>query len=122
LNGKITGDKIREARKQAGLTQLQLADKIYVSESYIALIESNRRSPSMHVLSKIAETLNVTTDQLVFNADTRTTDSFTLEWQNLIQDRKPEEIESALKMLKNYFICLDDLKASAFHHPSSDHT
>ncbi|MGN1224551.1 MAG: helix-turn-helix transcriptional regulator [Ruminococcus sp.] len=47
MNGKITGDKIREARKQAGLTQLQLADKIYVSESYIALIESNRRSPSV---------------------------------------------------------------------------
>lgn len=107
-----TGEKIRAARKQAGLTQLQLADKIYVSESYIALIESNHRNPSMHVLSKIAETLNLTTDELVFHTDLRTTDSFTMEWKTLIQNRKPEEIESALKMLKNYFTCLDDLKST----------
>lgn len=110
MKNMLTGDKIREARKKAGITQLQLADKIYISESYIALIESNRRNPSMNVLTKIAEALNITIDHLVFNADSRTDDSFTSEWNSIIQNRMPNEIETALKMVRSYFECLDDLK------------
>lgn len=106
----LIGDKIREARKNAGLTQWQLANKIYVSESYIALIENNKRNPSMNVLTKIAEVLGITTDHIVFDTESRTVDSFTYEWLNLIRHRSPEEIESALKMLKCYFECLDDSK------------
>ncbi len=109
MSEKLIGDKIREARKQAGLTQCQLADKIFVSESYIALIESNKRNPSMSVLTKLAEVLNLTTDHIVFDTSSRDLDSFTLDWQKLTENRTPEEIESALKMIKAYFECLDSL-------------
>ncbi|MCD7812417.1 MAG: helix-turn-helix domain-containing protein [Ruminococcus sp.] len=105
----LIGDKIREARKKAGLTQWQLAEKVFVSESYIALIESNKRNPSMSVLTKLAEVLNITTDHIVFDTSSRNTDSFTLEWQKLIENRTPEEIESALKIVKTYFECIDEL-------------
>ena len=110
MNERSVGEKIRNARKKAGLTQLQLANMIFVSESYIALIESNRRNPSMNVLTSIAKALNLTADQLLFDTKKRSIDSFTLDWKNLIQDRTPEEIQSALKMLKTYFSCLDELK------------
>lgn len=110
MKEKLIGDKIREARKSAGLTQWQLANKIFVSESYIALIESNKRNPSMSVLTKIAEELGLTTDHIVFDTSSRSDDSFTVEWQKLIQNRTPEEIETALKMVESYFHCLDDLK------------
>ena len=105
------GEKIRDARKNAGLTQWQLANKIFVSESYIALIESNRRNPSMSVLSKIAEALNLTTDHIIFDTSERSADSYIADWLNLTADRSPEEIESDLKMLRHYFECLDDLKS-----------
>ena len=36
------GDKIREARKAAGLTQVELAKKTSLSRSYIGDIEKNR--------------------------------------------------------------------------------
>lgn len=110
MSEKTIGEKIQDARKKAGLKQWQLANKIHVSESYIALIESNKRNPSMNVLTKIAEVLHLTTDQLVFHFDTRSNDSFTEDWHNLIKNRKPKEIESAIKMLKAYFDCLDELK------------
>lgn len=110
MKQELTGNKIREARKKAGLTQYQLASQVYVSESYIALIESNRRNPSMHVLTKIAEVLHMTTDALVFPSAERREDSFTLEWQHLIQNRDPIEIQSALNLLKTYFDCLDQNK------------
>ncbi|MBR0141596.1 MAG: helix-turn-helix transcriptional regulator [Ruminococcus sp.] len=110
MSEKLIGDKIREARKRAGLTQWQLADKIFVSESYIALIESNRRNPSTIVLSKIAEALNLTTDHILFESCSRTDDSFVREFENIISERSPEQIETAIKLLRNYFECLDDLK------------
>lgn len=111
MKEKLIGDKIREARRKAGLTQWQLANKIFVSESYIALIESGKRNPSTSVLTKIAEALDLTTDQIVFDTSARSDDSFTVEWQKLIQNRTPEEIKTALNLLRNYFECLDDLKA-----------
>ncbi len=109
MSEMLIGDKIREARKKAGLTQWQLAYKVFVSESYIALIESNKRNPSMAVLTKLAEVLNLTTDHIVFDTSSRDSDSFTLDWQKLTENRTPEEIESALKMVKAYFECLDSL-------------
>lgn len=111
MKEQTLGEKIRDARKTAGLTQLQLANKIYVSESYIALIETDKRNPSMAVLSKIAEALGLTTDHIIFDTSVRSADSYTVDWQNLIAERSPEEIESALRMLKTYFQCLDDLKS-----------
>lgn len=111
MKEKLVGEKIRDARKAAGLTQWQLANKIFVSESYIALIESGKRNPSTNVLTKIAEALGLTTDHIIFATASRSDDSFTHEWQNLIQDRSPEEIASALKMVQGYFACLDDLKS-----------
>ena len=110
MSEKTLGEKIREARKSAGLTQWQLGNKIFVSESYIALIETDKRNPSTAVLSKIAKALNLTTDHILFDTPSRSTDSFTKEWESLISDRSHEQIESALKMLKAYFDCLDDLK------------
>ncbi|MBQ8515506.1 MAG: helix-turn-helix transcriptional regulator [Ruminococcus sp.] len=110
MKEKLIGDKIREARKAAGLTQWQLANRIFVSESYIALIESGKRNPSTSVLTKLAEELGLTTDHIILDTASRSADSFTLEWQNLIQNRSPEEIETALRMVKGYFQCLDDLK------------
>lgn len=105
----LIGEKIREARKKAGLTQLQLANKIFVSESYIALIESNKRNPSTIVLSKIAEALNLTTDHILFETSSRSNDSFTREWESIVENRSPKEIETALKLIRTYFQCLDEL-------------
>ncbi|MBQ8789836.1 MAG: helix-turn-helix transcriptional regulator [Ruminiclostridium sp.] len=110
MKEKLIGDKIREARRAAGLTQWQLANRIFVSESYIALIESNKRNPSINVLTKIAEELGLTTDHIVLDTSSRSDESFTVEWQNLIHGRKPEEIRSALKMVESYLQCLDELK------------
>lgn len=109
MNNVLIGNKVREARKKAGLTQLQLANKIFVSESYIALIEKNKRNPSTIVLSKIAEALNLTTDHILFDRDFGSKESFIKEWESLIADRSPEQIETALKIVSKYFECLDDL-------------
>ena len=59
------GERVRELRKQAGLTLEQLATQAEASKSYVWDLENNRLpKPSADKLTKIAEALGVTTDYL----------------------------------------------------------
>ena len=59
------GKRIKRYRQKAHLTQEQLADKIDVATSTIAHGENGTSNPSLPLLLKIANALNVTLDQLV---------------------------------------------------------
>lgn len=50
----INGDRIRQAREIAGLTQLDLAKQIGVSQSHVALFEQNLREPQEDTLRGIS--------------------------------------------------------------------
>ena len=54
---KILGKRIQRKRKEMGLTQEELADKIGVSRAYMGYIEQGRNAPSLEVLDKIARIL-----------------------------------------------------------------
>ena len=53
------GDKIKQIRNDKGLTQVQLAELIGLSDRTIQYYEGNSRVPSLEVLKIIAEKLNV---------------------------------------------------------------
>ena len=57
--GKTTGNKIKELREKAGMTQTELADKVGVSKSVISAYEKGIRNPSQKVLEDIADTFGV---------------------------------------------------------------
>lgn len=59
------GIRLRTLRKARGLTQQELAHKTDVSRIYIQALESNRRSPSMKLLNKLAEALGVVPSDLL---------------------------------------------------------
>lgn len=63
----MLGNRIRELRKKANLTQKGLADKLRISEQSVAHYESNRRSPDPYMLKKIANFFDVTIDYLTGN-------------------------------------------------------
>lgn len=49
---------VREKRKNRGMTQAELAERVGVSRTYVADIEAGRYTPSVKVLSKLAEALS----------------------------------------------------------------
>ena len=49
----IGGELVREARKRAGLTQQQLAERAGVSQPAIARLESGRTSPSLEQVERL---------------------------------------------------------------------
>ena len=51
------GDELRRLRKAAKLTQQALADRVYYSRSYIALIETGREHPSAEAVERIGRSL-----------------------------------------------------------------
>jgi transcriptional regulator with XRE-family HTH domain len=54
-----TGEKIKAARKAAGMTQIELADALGVSKTYISKYENDTRKPKRDTLLKIADKLGV---------------------------------------------------------------
>ena len=59
------GEKIREARRQCGFSQEQLAEKMSVSRSAIAKWETDKGLPDVGNLKTLARLLNVSVDQLL---------------------------------------------------------
>lgn len=58
-NKKKLGKRIKELRKNAGLTQEQVAEQIEMEQNTISVIESGRNFPTLVTLEKIANVLNV---------------------------------------------------------------
>lgn len=60
-----TGNRIAQLRTKAGLSQPQLADRMNVSQSTIAMWESGKRKVSTEDVVKLADLFKVTTDYLL---------------------------------------------------------
>ena len=49
------GEKIKKIRKESGITQKQLAQKLGVSQAAIVQFESEKSNPKIDTLKKIAD-------------------------------------------------------------------
>ena len=76
-------EKLQELRKSKGLTQEELAEKLFVSRTAISKWESGRGYPSIDSLKEISRYFSVTIDELIC----------------------PEEILSAAEEEKQAFAC-----------------
>ena len=94
------GEKLREARKAAKLSQEEFAGKAGVSRSAVAKWESDRGMPDVENLKVIASLLNVSIDYLL-DDDTRLSFNGT---------REPIELDSYTKTGK----CRDKKDAACF--------
>jgi len=61
----MLGTRIAALRREAGLSQAELAQRLQVSPSALGMYEQERREPSMQTLVKLSRELGVTTDYLL---------------------------------------------------------
>ena len=78
------GEKLREARKAAGLSQEQFAEKMSVSRSAVAKWESDKGLPDVNNLKVMAQLLGVTIDYLLDDE----------EKLNLSETKEPIDLEA----------------------------
>lgn len=62
---QVFGKRVRELRKERGLSQIELAAKVGIDRSYMGFLERGERNPSLEVIAKIADALSVTPDELL---------------------------------------------------------
>ncbi len=62
-------EKLQRLRSEAGLTQEELAEKLYVSRTAVSKWESGRGYPSIDSLKAIAKYFHVTVDELIGGAE-----------------------------------------------------
>ncbi|MGV7959575.1 helix-turn-helix transcriptional regulator [Photorhabdus tasmaniensis] len=60
-----------QLRKQQGLTQPQMADKVGIHLTQVRRYESGEAQPSLDILKRIAITFNVSADWLIFEEGER---------------------------------------------------
>ena len=65
VDGALIGRRVKAARKLAGLTQEQLAEKIDISANAVAKLENHLMSASLQTLVKICNTLHLDINYLL---------------------------------------------------------
>jgi transcriptional regulator with XRE-family HTH domain len=76
--------KIKHLRKEIGLTQRELAEKVGIHPAQLARYESGLSTPSLGVLIKLAQYCEVSIDYLVFGIDKEAARRSRIKDQNLL--------------------------------------
>ncbi|OGK19006.1 hypothetical protein A3D80_03530 [Candidatus Roizmanbacteria bacterium RIFCSPHIGHO2_02_FULL_40_13b] len=63
-NDRRLARHIQKLRKQTGMTQEELAEKVRLSTKYIQFIETAHRIPSLKALYRLATALNIKVSEL----------------------------------------------------------
>lgn len=67
------GENIKKYRKEKGLTQRELADKLNIATNSLSRYEIGERRPPIDMIEKIAEILNITPIQLMYDEEVENT-------------------------------------------------
>ena len=102
MNYELLGKHIREQRKKKKYTLEQLAEKLDVSTTFIGQIERAKGIPSLETLVKIANTLEISIDSLLFgDLNTKSGNShFIKKVEEMTETFTSEEKELLLKNLE----------------------
>ena len=67
---KLLGDNVQKLRKKNNLTQIDLAEKVGISQKHLSDIETGTKFPSAGIIEKLSQELNVQVYQLFGGSDT----------------------------------------------------
>jgi transcriptional regulator with XRE-family HTH domain len=62
---KRFGEKVYQLRTQRGLTLTELGNLLSVHNTFVSQLEKGRKIPNAEMILKVADTFDVTTDQLM---------------------------------------------------------
>lgn len=101
------GQRIRKYRKALNLSQEELAEKAGISTTHMSHIETGNTKLSLPVLVSLALILEVRTDDLLFDANTRNKSSVTEEILELMDGCTAEQLKILYDILKATTVSLN---------------
>ena len=106
INLAEVGQRIKLLRIKQRKTQEYFADMLYISPSYLALIENGKRTATIDIFSQIAKLCDVSVDYLLFGEPSQGYNKCHQHLQRLIDEYPLEKVEKALS-LAEYYLTLD---------------
>lgn len=107
---QATGNFIKEQRKQAGLTQTQLAEKLAVSEKTVSKWECGNGFPDTAIMLPLCEVLKVSANELLSGKKIEEKDYKTEAEKNLIDlnERHEDTTKFLLKLeiVLGFMVCI----------------
>ena len=107
LSKETIGRRIANARKASQMTQAELSEKIDISEKYLSRIECGKQLPSIVIIARICETLNISADEILLLSQAKSHIN-SIDIQNEIasfskyEQYQIIEIIKIIKEIKNY--------------------
>lgn len=89
MNNEATGALIRELRKEKGLTQKKLAQRLHVTDRAVSKWERGLCAPDIALLEPLAQALDATVLELISGARAK-------------QETRPENVDSAVQEVLRY--------------------
>ena len=103
MNGSLkgVGTRIRDARKNRGLSQAELAEKLNISLSHMGDIETGRTNFGIDILMRITEVLQVSADALLLTDVPEANAVYSSELAALIEGCSSTEKEAILQTVRS---------------------
>lgn len=105
----MIGKKIAALRKQANLSQADIAERSGIMQSALSNIESGKRQPTTATIESIAKALNIKTSFLFDDLQPAPTSSLNIGY-------KITELRNAKKMTKHQLAELAEMNPSSIEH------
>lgn len=103
IDFNVIGKRLKEIRKQKGLTQEQLVEKMGVSIAYLSKIETGKVHINLERLSQICEILNVSEGKILNGTSNSSELYLNSEFNVLLRKCSPKQLKLAYKILRFYF-------------------
>jgi transcriptional regulator with XRE-family HTH domain len=97
IDYELLGQRIRQTRLKAGMTQEALSGIIDLSPSHYSHIESGKTKISLPTLVAIAQALDTTIDSLLYDSTPVLVDSYDKDFKDLLEDCTRDEKEILLQ-------------------------
>lgn len=101
VNYELIGTRIREKREEAGCSQEQLAWDAELSNTYISLVETGKKKPSLGSLLKISNALGITLDELLSGNQLHNPTDYQTDIDELMNDCTLEERRFIYELLRS---------------------
>ena len=98
--GEHFNENLKAARERKNMTQKEVADNIGVAKSTYSLYESGNREPNVQTIKKIADTLNVSADDLLGLSPEPTTIAAHFDGDEYTEDEL-EDIRAYAEFVRN---------------------
>ena len=96
------GKRIRELRCSRNQTQEIFASQMYISTSYLALLETGKRTANIDILAQISRSCHISMDYLLFGKEEPLQAQNSRRFQNLCSQYSEQDISSALSLAEFY--------------------